>query len=229
MSMNATLKGIDNAEPAYRGQAAYTARLLKVYDLFAYGINCRFLWRCPKSRFVEMYNSNVSLRHLDIGVATGALLDECRFPGAEPQITLMDLNPQSLGAAARRLARYSPGIHQANVLEPWGLPAGSFDSIAMTNLLHCLPGAMREKAVAFERAKAALAPGGVLFGATILGEGVQHTKLCRRALEVGNRRGVFSNLNDSLEALRAGLAAAFDSYEVDVQGAMGLFRARYSS
>ncbi len=99
-----------------------------------------------------------------------------------PQITLMDLNPNSLDAAARRLARYAPRTHRANVLDPWGLPQGSFDSVAMCHLLHCLPGAIPEKAVVFEHALGALAPGGVLFGATLLGEGVEHTWLARRAL-----------------------------------------------
>jgi SAM-dependent methyltransferase len=223
--MEGTLKEIDSEHPAYLGQAVYTRRFLKVYDAFAYGINCRFIWRCPKSRLVRMYDENVSLRHLDVGVATGALLDACRFPGSAPQITLMDLNPQSLAAAAGRLARYAPRTRQGNVLEPWDLPE-RYDSIAMTNLLHCVPGTLREKAVAFEHAKSALAPGGVLFGATILGEGVEHTKTCRRALRYGNRKGLFCNAKDSLADLRAVLGATFETSDVEVQGSMALFSAR---
>jgi SAM-dependent methyltransferase len=222
--MEGTLKEIDSEHPAYLGQAVYTRRFLKVYDAFAYGINCRFIWRCPKSRLVRMYDEHVSSRHLDVGVATGALLDACRFPEA-PQITLMDLNPQSLAAAAGRLARYAPRTRQGNVLEPWQLPE-RYDSIAMTNLLHCVPGTMREKAVAFEHAKTALEPGGVLFGSTILGEGVKHTRACRRALKYGNRKGLFCNSKDSLEDLRAALEATFETSEVEVQGSMALFSAR---
>jgi hypothetical protein len=100
------------------------------------------------------------------------------------------------------------------------------DSVGMTNLLHCLPGAMPAKAIAFEHARVALAPGGVLFGATILGEGVEHNRLARRVLAMGNRRGVFSNMKDSLEDLEAGLARVFDSREIHVQGVVALFAAR---
>ncbi len=200
--------------------------MLRVYDAMVYRFNAPVLWRCPKSRFVGLYDEHVCARHLDIGVATGCLLDQCRFPVAEPEITLMDLNKNSLAAAAWRLRRYSPSTHQANVLEPWGLPARSRDSIGMSNLLHCLPGSMREKAVAFAHARSTLAPGGVLFGTTVLGEGVEHTRLAKRALEFGNRRGVFCNLNDSLEQLEESLQEAFDSHEVQVQGAVALFSAR---
>jgi hypothetical protein len=41
-----------------------------------------------------------------------------------------------------------------------------------------------------------------------------------------NRRGIFSNLEDSLEDLDAGLGRAFDSHEIEVQGAIALFTAR---
>jgi SAM-dependent methyltransferase len=200
--------------------------MLKVYDAVVYRFNGPILWRCSKDRFLGLYDANVSARHLDVGVATGCLLDECRFPVPKPQVALMDLNENSLATAARRLARYEPDAHQADVLEPWGLDPASYDSIGMVNVLHCLPGAMPAKAVAFEHARAALAPGGVLFGATVLGKGVEHTRLSRMALKGMNRRGVFSNLEDSLEDLDAGLGHAFDTHEIRVQGAVGLFTAR---
>ncbi|MFZ1925952.1 MAG: class I SAM-dependent methyltransferase [Solirubrobacteraceae bacterium] len=217
---------MEKTHTVYAGQAAYTPRLLKVYDAVVYRFNGPILWRCSKDRFLELYNANVSARHLDIGVATGCLLDECRFPLAAPRITLMDLNENSLEVAARRLARYAPITHQANVLEPWGLQPDSYDSVGMVNVLHCVPGAMPAKTVAFEHARTALAPGGVLFGATILGGGVEHTRLSRMALKGMNRRGVFSNLEDSLEDLDAGLGRVFDSHEVHVEGAVALFTAR---
>jgi SAM-dependent methyltransferase len=217
---------VEKTQSVYAGQAAYTPRMLKVYDAMVYRFNGPILWRCSKDRFLELYDTNVSAGHLDIGVATGCLLDECHFPVTEPQLTLMDLNRNSLDVAARRLARYEPSTHQANILEPWELQPGSYDSIGMVNVLHCVPGAMPEKAVAFEHARTALAPGGVLFGASVLGQGVKHTPLSRMALKGMNRRGVFSNLQDSLEDLDAGLARVFDSYEIDVQGAIALFTAR---
>jgi SAM-dependent methyltransferase len=204
----------------------YTPHSLKVYDARVYRFTGPILWRCPKDRLLELYDADVSARHLDIGVATGCLLDECRFPVATPRITLMDLNESSLEVAAKRLARYQPTSHQANVLEPWGLQHGSYDSVGMVNVLHCVSGAMPVKTVAFEHARSALAPGGVLFGATVLGRGVEHTRLSRMALEGMNRRGVFCNLEDSLEDLDAGLGRVFDSHKIHVEGTVALFTAR---
>ncbi len=109
---------IDEAHPAYAGQALYTRRFLTVYDAVIYGFNSPVLWRCSKAGLIELYDAHVSPRHLDIGVGTGRLLDECRFPVPAPEITLMDLNPNSLDAASQRLARYEPRTHRANVLDP---------------------------------------------------------------------------------------------------------------
>jgi SAM-dependent methyltransferase len=219
---------IEKADPAYGGQAIYSRGFLAIYDALVYGFNSPVLWRCPKARFIELYDQNVSGRHLDVGVATGLLLDECSFPDPTPEITLMDLNRNSLDRAARRLARYAPATHQANALESWGLPPSSFESVGMSNLIHCLPGSIPAKGVVFEHARAVLAPGGVLFGATILGQAVEHHRLARLALTANNRRGILSNLNDNAEDLDAALAAVFASHEIHVEGAIALFTARRS-
>lgn len=216
---------VEASDPAYAGQAGYTRLLLPLYDTIVMRYTLPRLWRCPKERILALYDENVRGRHLDVGVASGYLIDRCRFPTESPEITLMDLNPNSLGYAARRLRRYSPRTHRANVLEPWGLPVGSFESVAMSNLLHCVPGTLREKRVALEHARDALAPGGTLFGATVLGLEAEHTRKSRRAMERLNRKGGFCNLDDRLEDLDAGLAAAFPSHDVEVRGVVALFTA----
>lgn len=217
---------LDGALPVYKPHSAYIRLILRTYDTVVYRFNCPVVWRCPKSELVRLYDTHVSARHLDIGVATGRLLQECRFPVAAPDITLMDISQDALTTAARRLANYSPRTHRVSVLDLWGLPAGAYESVAMSNLLHCLPGAMPDKAVAFEHARTALAPGGVLFGATILGKGVEHTWLSRTTVARYNRRGIFSNLDDSLEDLDACLGRVFDSHEIKVKGVIALFNAR---
>jgi SAM-dependent methyltransferase len=211
--------------PAWAGAALYTRRNLRFYDL-GLAFNCRVLWRCPRSRLVELYDGHVSARHLDIGVATGWLLDACRLPGAQPAITLMDLNPDALAVASARLARYRPSIHQASALESFGLPANTFDSVGMSLVIHCLPGAIPSKAVIFDHARSVLAPGGVVFGATLLNGGVRHTALSRRAMEAFNHRGDFSNLHDNLDDLDAALGRAYGKHELRVRGAVALFSAR---
>jgi SAM-dependent methyltransferase len=223
--MQASESTLNRADPAYAGQAVYTPAMLRVYDTIAYRVNGPLLWRCPVGRFVELYDANASGRHLDIGVGTGYLLDRCRFPVADPEITLMDLNPEPLAFAARRLRRYEPRIHRADVLEKWELPAGSFDSIAMFNVLHCVPGTMSEKAIAFEQAREALAPGGKLFGATVLSRGVEQTRRSRAALKRFNEKGIFNNLDDDLNDLDGSLAHTFGFREIEVRGSMALFTA----
>src|SRR4051794_24081700 len=138
------------ANPAYAGQAGYTRHFLRIYDLYVFRYTMPLLWRCPKKRLRRLYDENAGARHLDIGVGSGYLIDKCRFPTETPDVTLMDMNPNSLRYAAKRIRRYSPRTTQANVLERWAFPEQAFDSVAMSNLLHCVPGTLREKAVVFD-------------------------------------------------------------------------------
>lgn len=220
---------VEKESAAEAGQVGYTRKFLPFYDLFVLRYTMPVLWRCSKKRLRRMYDENADVRHLDIGVASGYLIDKCRFPTDAPEITLMDMNPNSLEFAARRLRRYSPATHQANVLEPWGLPEQAFDSIAMSNLLHCVPGTLRDKAVVFDHALRALAPGGTVFGATVLGTESLHTKRSMKTTERLNEEGAFSNLGDRREDLEAALAARFASHEVEVEGAVALFTASNGS
>ena len=217
---------VAKSSPAYRGQAIYGRAFLPAYDALVYGFNSPYLWRCSLARLVAHYDAHLSGNHLDVGVASGKVLDEATFPTEEPQLTLMDLNPNSLRTASTRLARYRPKAHQANVLEPWGLPAASFDSIALTHILHCLPGSMPDKRPAFEEARATLAPGGTFFGATILGPNADHNPLGRATINLNNRLGVMSNQHDTAEALEAELQRQFDSHELEVVGTVALWSAR---
>lgn len=217
---------VAKSSPVYRGQAIYGRAFLPAYDALVYGCNSPYLWRCPLSRLVAHYDAHLSGRHLDVGVASGRVLDESRFPTATPELTLMDLNPNSLRTAATRLARYQPRAHQANALGDWGLPTDHYDSVALTHILHCLPGSIPDKRPAFEGARAALAPGGTFFGATILGPTANHNPLGRAVVNLNNRLGVMSNQDDSADALDAELARHFSTHEVEVVGAVALFSGR---
>jgi SAM-dependent methyltransferase len=205
---------------------SYPPAALRLYDFVAYRVDAPLLWRCSVRDLLALYDEQVSGRHLDVGVGTGYLLDRCRFPVPAPQLTLMDVNPGPLAYAARRLRRYAPRCHRADMLGDWGLPAGSFDSVALGNVLVCAPGALPQKAVAFEHARACLAPGGRLFGATVLNGGVEHTRRSRFAMRMLNRRGVFDNLGDHREDLDAALSSTFDSHQIRVRGSAALFTAR---
>jgi hypothetical protein len=210
-----------------RGAAIYSPFILSLYDVAVHGVSNALAWRCPTSDLVALYDANVSARHMDIGVGTGLFLDRCRFPVPDPAIALVDLNHNTLRFASDRIRRYRPRTHVANVLEPFAIEGGEkFDSIGMTYLLHCLPGDLRSKAVTFRHIRPMLADGGVVFGATILGEGVPKNRFARALLAAYNKRGVFSNREDSEERLREVLEEHFERVAITVRGMVAIFTAR---
>ena len=210
-----------------RGQRVYTPLVLRAYDLVVLGFSNRFAWRCRSATMLEQYDRHVGRRHLDIGVGTGWYLDRCTWPVDQPEITLLDLNENSLAHAARRLRRYAPRTVRANVLDPLPLGDARFESVAANYLLHCLPGQAESKAATLaQHVRANLEPGGVLFGATILGRGVPHSRIGHRLMRVYNRKGIFSNADDDEPGLRRGLASGLKDVEIEVVGAVALFAAR---
>jgi SAM-dependent methyltransferase len=208
----------------------YTRLVLYLYDPVLWRNN-HFAWRCPTSRILAFYNRHVGRKHLDVGVGTGYYLDRCFFPGGSPEaIGLLDLNENSLAFAARRIARHRPETFKANALEPVDLGDRRFDSIGLNYLLHCLPGTIEEKAsLVFRHLKPYLAPGGVLFGGTVLAKGVSHNRFSSHLMRSYNESGIFSNTADDLEGLRRALSGAFGTANVEVCGAVALFAARESA
>jgi hypothetical protein len=117
---------------------------------------------------------------------------------------------------------YRPTTSAADVLKPISLDR-TFRSVGMSYVLHCLPGDIESKAVAFDNLAPLLEAGGVIFGTTILGHGVEHTPLGRTLIRAYNRKEIFSNLDDGRHALERALAARFDRYELEVSGSVALF------
>ncbi|MGI8554630.1 MAG: class I SAM-dependent methyltransferase [Dehalococcoidia bacterium] len=212
-------------DAALAGQAVYTPLLLAVYDWAVLGVSNGFVWRCPTRRLLALYSHYASARHLEVGAGTGYFLDRCRFPVAAPSITLLDLNPNTLRHAAQRIRRYAPATLRANILEPIPLQPKSFDSIGLNYVLHCVPGSMESKASAFAHLAPLLREGGVLFGSTILADGVNQTPLSRALMAGYNARRIFSNAGDSLTALDRALAGHFRGYHLEVRGCVAIFAA----
>ena len=209
------------------GQRVYTPLVLWGYDLFVLGFSNRFVWRCRSSRMLERYDRYAGACHLDVGVGTGWFLDRCEWPVETPQITLVDLNENSLSVASKRIRRYAPATIQANVLDPVDLGDARFDSIGANFLFHCLPGELGSKVTKVASSLCPyLAPGGVFFGSTILGRGVRHNPLGRRLMRLYNRKGIFSNLEDDRRGLEEGLASQLTDVDVEVVGAVALFAGR---
>jgi hypothetical protein len=215
------------ADEVEAGQRVYTPLTLRVYDLFVLGFSNRFVWRCPSSEMLERYERHVGAHHLDVGVGTGWFLDHCSWPVERPQITLLDLNENSLSTASDRIRRFAPVTVQANVLGPVNLGDARFDSIGANFLFHCLPGGLEWKAATVaSNLRPYLASGGVLFGSTILGRDVAHNALGRLLMRFYNRKRIFSNLEDDQKGLEQGLASELTDVEIEVVGGVALFAGR---
>jgi hypothetical protein len=124
--------------------------------------------------------------------------------------------------ARKRLERWRPVAIEADVMKP--LPVeGSYDSAALSFVLHCIRGPETNKAVAVRNVADVLAPGGVLFGGTVLGLQSDHTRSARAFLRAANKQGGFDNVDDTAESLRRIVQASFTTVEVDVVGSAAFF------
>jgi len=213
-------------EEIEEGAAVYTRALLAWYDMVALGLVCPLVWGCPRKVMKRLHDAHVGERHLDLGPGTGFFLRKCRWPVAAPRVVLVDLNAQVLRKASRKLRAFNPKAVRRDVLQPLDLGDEQFDSVGMNMLLHCIPGGMHYKAKVFDQVLPYLAPGGRIFGATVLSEGVDHRKAAPKFLEQVNNDGIFHNRGDSLDQLDAELSARFDDYELTSRGSMGIFSVR---
>ncbi len=197
-----------------------------IYDLFVLGFSSSFAWKCSSQKLLEFYNRHITANHLDVGVGTGYFLDKCTFPANSPRIGLLDPNTNSLQVTAKRLERYKPDTFAADILQPITLNVPSFDSAGLGYLLHCLPGTMADKAVVFKNLKPLLNKNGVVFGSTILGQGVRKNAIADFLMKTYNAKGVFSNSKDNLDDLEKILKERFRSCSVRVEGCVALFEGK---
>ena len=205
------------------GAAIYTPRLLAVYDTVVLGFSNLCVWRCPSHLTVSFYNRHISARHLDVGVGTGYFLNRCRFPTSRPTLAILDANPHCLRVAGSRLRRYKPTTYLADVLRPLDVANAPFDSIGLNYVLHCLPVSLARKGAVFEHLSALLAPGGVLFGTTIVGRGVRHGLLARALLYMYNAHDIFTNGGDNCADIETLLRASFSDVVMHVVGDVVFF------
>jgi hypothetical protein len=206
-----------------KAHAIYTPLTLSLYDGLVHGLSNRFAWRCPTQALLRLYSANLSSNHLEAGVGTGSLIDRAGKVDFQ-RLVLLDINRNCLAAAQRRLARFRPQIREASLFDPLPGEFGLFESIGLTYVLHCLPGRLPEKLSVLDRLRPLMAERGVLFGATILGRGVEANGAARALFRLYNRKGVFNNLEDDGEALEAGLRQRFADVEVERKGCVALFR-----
>lgn len=209
-----------------KGARIYTPLILKICDLWVLQISNNYAWRChTENILLRHFQINMATKHLDIGVGTGYYI--ANIKDGSNNITLLDLNPNSLTAAAKRIGGHRIShVLQHDIFNP--LPESEreqYDSVSMYYLLHCLQGSMHEKLRAIEHASQALKPDGLLHGATILGEGVEHNGFGRYLMSVYNKKGIFSNAADSCEGLRVVLERYFNKVDIHLYGVVAVFTA----
>ncbi len=205
------------------GQAIYTPLLLKIYDLYVINFSNRWVWRCPKKRLLQQFQENISNNHLDIGVGTGYYLQRCEWP-QNTKLALMDLNQTCLDTAQNAVTSVTAMVYQADIFKSQPHLENRFDSISMNFLLHCLPGDMENKSAAIHNAVQMLKPNGVLFGATILSDKDLNTPLSSHLASLYNKKGIFSNQNDTHETLSKALQEHLDDVEIKIVGSVALFK-----
>jgi 2-polyprenyl-3-methyl-5-hydroxy-6-metoxy-1,4-benzoquinol methylase len=213
-------------EQIQAGQASYTKNLLAIYDILVLGISNSLIWKCPSSRIEELYNKHVSANHLDVGVGTGYFLDRCEFPAENPRVALMDLNPNTLDFASKRISRYKPERYRHNVFDAISTKIQPFDSVGMNYLLHCLPGAISEKAVVFDNLKAIMNRNAAIFGSTILQGDAPRSWTAKRLMGLYNKKGIFANTADDFESLKEALNRRFENVSVELIGCVAMFSGR---
>lgn len=212
-------------QPISAGARYYGALTLPLYDLAVLKTVVQYAWCCPLQVERALYDRCVGARHLDVGVASGYFLDKATWPVERPEITLMDLNPNSTRYAAHRLRRFDVSEVVGDALEPFPVE-GRFDSIGLFHLLHCIPGSLSEKSKVLHNSAAVLKPGGVVFGANVTPVDCRPNLFAKAVLGFSHRLGALNNQKDSHADMEAVLHAAFDDVRVERVGCMSLWEAR---
>ncbi|TCD63429.1 hypothetical protein EIP91_005400 [Steccherinum ochraceum] len=224
-----------SSEPAIHPSAAiYTGIVLRFYDFVVLQFSNAFAWCCStQDVLLPFFREYVGAQaHMDIGVGSGYYLAAAAPNFAEVEnLTLVDLAPDALQYAKARLqtAGHKRDIETLthDIFTPFPKTLdGRFDSASLFYVFHCLPGRLSEKADrVFAQVKTTLKADGLVYGATILGQ--NHNWIGSRLMNIYNKKGVFSNREDTKEGLEQVLRKHFAEVDdVKVVGKVALFVAR---
>ncbi|OQE27256.1 hypothetical protein PENSTE_c004G02834 [Penicillium steckii] len=237
-----------------RGTKQYTPLLLSLYDAVVLGFSTSFIWRCPTRKFLlPMFTENFSARHLDVGVGTGYFPSETisriaasqGVARANQHLSLVDLNPNALESAKRRVNSKHSNVDIRCILAdaakplPTQLQGIPFDSASCSLLLHCMPGPTAAKSRAFKSIARVLSRDGVLVGSTVLGRAwekvdgryvvkpdIETGRLTSSILGLYNRKGIFDNCGDDPQVFEDALSEEFEQVEARIVGMVFLFKAK---
>ncbi len=202
----------------------YSDTGLHVYDTLVMDVLARHAWGCPPERFVAFYREHLRPNHADIGVGTGYCLDRCT-PGPTSRLALIDLRSSCLEHCARRLERFRPEIFVRDAREPIQIDTRRFDSIGLGGLLHSLPGDLRSNGVVFDAIAPIAAPGAVVFGYTLVRDGVERSLRRRLVHRLLNGLRIIDNRDDRMVDLAAELGRRFSDCRLELVGSVAFFSA----
>ncbi|KAE8402407.1 hypothetical protein BDV37DRAFT_295413 [Aspergillus pseudonomiae] len=216
----------------------YPSIVLYFYDAWLMNVANPYFWRCStKDVLVPLHQRNIGVHHCDIGCGTGYYLVHQKYPSPNTTITLLDLESTPLSITRSRLYKSHPTVtvhpHQHDILSVEHIPppptsseCTTYDSISLTYLIHTLSVRPEDKVKVFSKAKAAINPSGVVFGATVLGHGPWHSWAGRLLLRFLNWEERLSNFDDNVEVLMKGLRDNFKDVKADVVGSILVFEAK---
>ncbi|KFA69324.1 hypothetical protein S40285_09091 [Stachybotrys chlorohalonatus IBT 40285] len=217
------------------GAAAYSPWVLYLYDWLVLFVTNSFAWKCSTTQdMLPLFQGALSQKHLEIGVGTGYFPAQSLKSGSAcKSITLVDLSPTALSAAAHRISAAVPpqqGVKINTVIadatKPLPIPpTDKFGSITMFYLIHCIPGPPEAKNQVFNVARQHLASEGVLVGATVLGRSRAMNWLAWILMNTHNKTGIFDNWEDTEKVFEKGLRDNFEQVETWIVGRSMLFRA----
>ncbi len=105
------------------GASVYSPTILKLYDFGVLGLSNRFVWQCPtKTVLLPFYKEHLGLKHLDVGVGTGFYIARAGLTRSH-QVSLLDLNENSLQAAAAQVKQAKVRTFMRDVMQPSSEPA----------------------------------------------------------------------------------------------------------
>ncbi len=216
-------KTMNQEERIKKSQRFFKSFTLYFYDLVVFNFITQYAWKCSFPILINHYKKWITANHLEVGVGTGYLLDNCNQLSSHSRLALMDLNQNCLDKTLHRLSRYNPEVYIQDILKPISVNNQKFNSVGINYVMHCVPGDFSEKGIAFKNLKLLLNDGGVLFGSSLIYKGNCFAKFLMKGL---NLIGLFNNQNDTLETLYKSLKVNFNHVEIEMVGSAALFSAR---
>lgn len=214
-----------NATNLEKGRAVYSKKLLPSYDWIVTYFSNSFIWRCHRRHIQALFDQCIDQKHLDVGVGTGYYLQNTKAP-LLADLTLMDANPLCLQGAAQALEPLSPKTIHADIYAPPEQLRDTFDSVSINYLLHCIPGNHNDKRQAIKNVASLLKKEGTLFGSTIIADPSLQSFWSEKLMGFYNRKGIFSNLDDTEKAMITMLTSALSAVQTKRIGTVLLFEGK---